>query len=149
MNPLKEWLAGFYRRFVSLRGDPRHISLGFAIGVFIGATPTIPFHTTLVLAAAALFRQHLSAAYLGSWLISNPLTIPVLYVSQYEAGRLLLGMERCTLVLPDYSLASVAGLGWEILLPLQIGGLLFAPVFALPAYLVAGRLLVAWRAGKT
>lgn len=148
MSPFKEWLAGFYRRFVSLRGDPRRISLGFAVGVFIGATPTIPFHTALVLAASALFRQHLSAAYLGSWFISNPLTIPILYISQYETGRLLLGMERFTLTLPDYSLASVAGLGWEILLPLQVGGLLFAPVFALPAYLVTRRLLDAWRAGK-
>ncbi|NPU82862.1 MAG: DUF2062 domain-containing protein [Syntrophaceae bacterium] len=149
MNAFKKSLEGFYRRFVSLRGDPRRIAIGVAIGVFIGTTPTIPFHTTLVLAASALFRQHLSAAYLGSWFISNPLTIPVLYVTQYETGRILLGMERCTLVLPDYSLAAFASLGWQILLPLQVGGLLFAPAFAVPAYLVTRRLLAAWRAGKT
>lgn len=149
MNALRKKLEEFYRRFLSLRGDPRRISLGFAVGVFIGTTPTIPFHTLLVLASSALFRQHLSAAYLGSWFISNPLTIPLLYVSQYEAGRVLLGMERCTLILPDYSLGAIAGLGWQILLPLQVGGLLFAPVCALPAYLVTKRLLVAWRAEKT
>ncbi len=143
MNPLKKRLGDFYRQFLSLRGDPRRIAIGFALGVFIGTTPTIPLHTALVLAATALFRQHLAAAYLGSWFISNPLTIPVLYLSQYEAGLFLLGTERLALVLPDYSLSALAGLGWQILLPLQVGGLLFAPVFAVPAYLVTRRLLAA------
>jgi uncharacterized protein len=148
MNPIRRRLGEFYRQFVSLKGDPRRIALGIAIGVFIGVTPTIPFHTALIVAVSVLFRQHVAAAYLGSWLISNPLTIPVFYFSQYEAGRLLLGVERCTLTLPDYSLTAIANLGWHILLPLQVGGLLFAPFFAVPAYLVTRRLLTAWRAGK-
>jgi uncharacterized protein len=143
---MKRRIRHFHRQFVSLKGDPRRIALGVAIGVFIGVTPTIPFHTALIVAVSALFRQHVTAAYLGSWFISNPLTIPIFYLFQYETGRFLLGAERCALALPDYSLTTLANLGWHILLPLQVGGLLFAPLFAVPAYLFTRRLMAARKA---
>jgi uncharacterized protein (DUF2062 family) len=148
VNVVRRRLREFYARFLSLQGDPHRLALGVAIGVFVGTTPTIPFHTVLVLGIVTLFRQHLAAAYLGSWFISNPLTIPVLYLSQYEAGRLLLGSQRHVLVLHDYSLSSIACLGWHILIPLQVGGLLFAPVFAVAAYFLTRRLLASRTEGQ-
>jgi uncharacterized protein len=135
----------FYERFISLKGEPSQIAAGLAIGVFVGVTPTIPFHTTLIILLGLLFRQNITAAYLGSWMISNPLTIPPLYIAQYELGRFLLGMERCRFELADYSIGAIAALGWQILLPLLAGGILMAPIFAVPAYFIARRLIASVR----
>ena len=143
---LKKRFRIFYERFISLKGEPAQIAAGLAIGVFVGVTPTIPFHTAIILLLGLLFRQNITAAYLGSWLISNPLTIPLFYLSQYELGRFLLGMERCRFELADYSLGAIAALGWTILLPLLTGGILMAPFFAVPAYFVTRRLITSIRA---
>jgi uncharacterized protein len=143
---LKRRFRIFYERFISLKGEPAQIAAGLAIGVFVGVTPTIPFHTAIIVLVGLLFRQNITAGYLGSWMISNPLTIPLLYISQYELGRLLLGMERCRFELADYSLGAIAALGWEIILPLQTGGILMAPVFALPVYFITRRLITSIRA---
>jgi uncharacterized protein (DUF2062 family) len=143
---LKKRFRIFYERFISLKGEPAQIAMGLAIGVFVGVTPTIPFHTALIVLLGLLFRQNITAGYLGSWMISNPLTIPLLYLSQYELGRFLLGMERCRFELADYSLGAIAALGWKILLPLLAGGILMAPIFAFPAYFITRRLITLIRA---
>ena len=143
---LKRQLRSFYEKFISLKGEPAQIAAGLAIGVFVGVTPTIPFHTAIIVLIGLLFRQNITAGYLGAWIVSNPLTVPFLYVSQYELGRSLLGMERSRFALPDYTLGSVTALGWEILLPLLAGGILMAPFFAVPAYFVTRRLITEIRA---
>jgi len=145
MNPIKRRLRDFHERFLSLRGDPGHIAMGTAIGVFIGVTPTIPFHTTLIIAVGVLFKQNIMAGYLGSWLISNPLTIPVFYFCQYELGRLLLGIQAGAWVMPELTVAGIMNIGWHILIPLLVGGVVSAPFFAVPAYFFARRLAVAGR----
>ena len=142
---LKKRFKTFYEKFISLKGEPQAIAAGLAIGVFVGVTPTIPFHTAIIVVIGVLFRKNIAAAYLGSWIVSNPLTIPLFYLSQYELGRTLLGMERCHFALADYSLSAIAALGWQILLPLLMGGLVMAPFFAIPAYFATRRLMMAIR----
>jgi len=145
MNIIKRRGKEFYDRFISLKGEPADIAMGMAIGVFIGVTPTIPFHTAMIIAVGILFKQNITAGYLGSWLISNPLTIPLFYFSQYELGRLILGLQKSAWALNDYSLASVMSLGWHILFPLLIGGVITAPFFAVPAYFLARRFVLVLR----
>jgi hypothetical protein len=142
---LQKRFREFYRRFISLKGDPSSIASGLAIGVFVGTTPTIPFHTILIVLAGLLFRRNITAGLLGSGMVSNPLTIPLLYVFQYELGRVLMGMPRCRFEIADYTLGGIAALGWQILVPLQVGGIVMAPLFAVPAYFIAVRLIEAVR----
>lgn len=142
---LKKRLRIFYDEFISLKGSPSQIAAGVAIGIFVGVTPTIPLHTAIIVLTGLIFRQNITAAYLGAWIISNPLTIPVLYLSQYELGRFLLGIERCRFELADYSIGAIAALGWKILLPLLVGGILMAPFFAVPAFFVARSLIMSIR----
>ena len=125
----------FYDKFICLTGDPRKISMGMAIGVFVGMTPTIPFHTVLILAITLPMRQNLTAAMLGAW-VMNPLTIPIFYVLEYELGRLILGWERFTIVFNSADIGNILEIGWEIFYPLQVGGLILAPFFAVPAYFI-------------
>jgi uncharacterized protein (DUF2062 family) len=148
MNVIKKHSRNFYNRFISLKGEPGNIAMGMAIGVFIGVTPTVPFHTAMIIGIGVLFKQNITAGYLGSWLISNPLTIPLFYFFQYELGRLILGWQKTAWVLNDFSLAGVMNLGWHILFPLLTGGIVMAPFFAIPAYFLARRSIMIIRERK-
>jgi uncharacterized protein len=141
---LKRKLREFYRVFICLQGDPRKIAMGMAIGVFIGVTPTIPFHTVLAIGFIFLFRQNLPAALLGNW-ITNPITIPFFYFSEYEIGKYVLGWGSSEIILHTLNVHELLKLGWEIFVPLQLGGLILAPFFAVPAYFITHRTILAIR----
>jgi uncharacterized protein (DUF2062 family) len=126
------WWQEFKRQLRELRGKPHKISLGVAIGVFIAITPTIPFHTVLAVALAALLRGSKLAAALGVW-VSNPLTIPFFYYGSYRVGRFVLGYPQ--LVLPaDYSLISLMKMGKHVTVAMLHGGVLLGILPGLLAY---------------
>ena len=81
-----QWL-----RLVRLRGDPLVIARGIAVGIFVGITPTIPFHTTLTILFCWLFRANLIAAIILNWLVSNPVTIPIEYYLSWKVGTIIFG----------------------------------------------------------
>lgn len=72
-------LREFVERVKTLQGDPHYIAVGIAIGVFIGITPTMPFHTVIAIALAFIFRGSKAAAALGVW-FCNPVTAPFFYL---------------------------------------------------------------------
>jgi len=79
-----------FNKILSLDSHPSHISLGFAVGVFISFTPFFGIHTPLAIAAAFIFRLNKLTCITGAW-INTPITIiPVLGLS-YKLGRVLLG----------------------------------------------------------
>ncbi len=142
---MKRYLINFYNKFISLKGEPKNIAMGFALGVFVGVTPTIPFHTGLLVALGLASRQNITSAYIGAWAISNPLTVAPFYLLEYRIGKYLLGMGEKSLVLKDYSIMSIMNFGWDVTFPLLAGGLIVAPFFAVPAYFVAHRMVLAIR----
>jgi uncharacterized protein len=132
---IRRKLKEFYNCFLSLNGEPRELAAAMAIGIFIGVTPTIPFHTLMIIFVCLLTKQNLSAAYLGSW-INNPLTLPFLYFAEYEIGKFILGMHSVHILSADYSVKAIFELGWEIMYPLQVGGVVLATLFTIPAYFI-------------
>ena len=79
-----------FKKILSLDSHPRHIALGFAVGVFISITPFFGIHTPMAIAAAFLFRLNKLTCITGAW-VNTPITvIPVLGLS-YKLGRVLLG----------------------------------------------------------
>ena len=133
----KKW----YEKLISLQGRPRDLAFGLAIGVFIGVTPTSPFHTLLIVLLCFLLKKNITAAYLGSWLISNPLTIPFFYMTQYRLGKYMLGNGYPSYLMKEYSLLILFQRGWEVILPLLIGGIIMAPFFAVPTYFITRNIL--------
>ncbi|MEJ2167919.1 MAG: DUF2062 domain-containing protein [Desulfobacterales bacterium] len=81
-----------YKRFIRIRGNPREIALGFALGVFVGMSPTMGVQTPIAIFLAALCKWSKLSAAIGVW-ISNPLTAPVLYGVTYITGAKLLKLE--------------------------------------------------------
>jgi uncharacterized protein (DUF2062 family) len=78
-----------YERFIRIRGNPREVALGFALGVFVGMTPTMGVQMPIAIFFAALCRWSKLSAAIGVW-ISNPLTAPVIYGITYITGARLM-----------------------------------------------------------
>jgi uncharacterized protein (DUF2062 family) len=81
-----------YERFLRIRGEPREVALGFALGIFVGMTPTIGVQTPIAIFLAALFKWSKLSSAIGVW-ISNPLTAPILYGVTYITGAKILSLE--------------------------------------------------------
>lgn len=122
-----------YLRLCRLRGDPRKIAGGMALGVYIGVTPTIPFHMISALILAHLFRLSRVAAVMGCW-ISNPLTIPPFYYFSFKIGEWLLYPNHALSFPQSVDVRELLRLGWEINLALQTGGLILALPWGVAAY---------------
>jgi uncharacterized protein (DUF2062 family) len=136
LNP-KFWWDEFTRQLKDLRGKPHEISLGMAIGVFIGITPTIPFHMALAVFLAVLLRASKLAALLGVW-VANPVTIPILYYTSYQVGRFVLGLPEMALP-ADYSFISIAKLSGHVAVAMLHGGVLLAILPAILTYVLTFR----------
>ncbi len=132
------WWQEFVRKLQELRGRPRELSLGIAIGVFVGITPTIPLHTVLAVTLAAALRGSKLAAALGVW-VANPLTIPVFYYGSYRLGIFVLGMPELTLP-STYSVFSLMHLGGHVTVAMLHGGVLLGILPAVLAYFLTYRL---------
>jgi len=130
----QRWWQEFQRQLGELRGKPHEISLGMAIGVFVGITPTVPFHTVLAVSLAVLLRASKLAAALGVW-VCNPLTAPLFYYGSYRLGRFVLGLPELSLP-PDYSLLSLMKLGKHATVAILHGGALLGILPALLAYII-------------
>lgn len=135
------WRWGFVRqvklniiRFSRLKGTPDEVAKGFALGIFIGMTPTMGLQMPIAVLCAFLLRENKLAAALGVW-ITNPLTAPFIYGLEYEVGRWLLGMERVKIPV-ELTWVRLRQFGWDIVLPLGLGSVLFAVVgWAISYYL--------------
>lgn len=134
MNWFQRKARQFYQTFISLKGPPEKIANAFSLGFFIAWFPIIGTHSVMSIAAGALFRVNLPAIYLGSW-ICNPITIPPMLYLEYRFGRMLVG--GATLEHVDFAaltFRSMLSLGWGVLLPMLVGGLIIGLVNAVLGY---------------
>jgi len=143
---LKKKTAQFIENMKQLKGDPNFIASGMAIGIFIGITPTFPFHTVLALALAYILRASKAAAAIGVW-IGNPLTIPFIYIGSYKTGSLILGTS-----LPFdakyLTFTEMTKLGLNATLALLTGGVIIGIVPAVAAYFITRRIVKKFRSRR-
>jgi hypothetical protein len=130
---LKRTIRYQWLKFKRLQGDPRKLAWGMALGVFIGITPTVPFHTVGALALAPLLRISPVTAYLGIW-VMNPITMAPLYLAAYKVGQILFFRGEPLTLPATFDLPSVLQLLWRGGLALQMGGLLIAIPPAIISY---------------
>ena len=96
-------LKKIYERFLKIRGRPREIALGFALGLFTGMTPSIGIQTAIAVFLAVFFKWNKFSAAVGAW-ITNPLTAPFIYSFNYLIGTKMLEIKR------GYSLPTEIGI---------------------------------------
>ena len=67
----------------------KSVAGGVALGLFVAITPTFPFQMLLAALLACVFRVNLPVALLMCW-TTNPLTLPLLYWTEYKMGEWIL-----------------------------------------------------------
>ena len=132
---LRRVLRYHWLKFLRLQEDPRKLAWGMALGVFIGITPTIPFHLVTALSLAAFLRISPVTAFIGIQ-IGNPLTIVPIYIASYKVGQFLLYRGR-PLVFPEtFSFKAWIDVLWQGGVALQVGGVVLAIPPAILSYFV-------------
>lgn len=136
----------YYLRFVRLQGHPSVLARGVAVGVFIGITPTIPFHTILALILAFICRGSKLAALAATVLVSNPVTILPQYYLSWQIGNWLTpgkhSWEEVSVLIDAIingdsfgeSVAALGEIGLDSLFILISGGIVLAIPFTLVFY---------------
>jgi uncharacterized protein (DUF2062 family) len=150
----------YYLKLLRLKGSPHALSLGAAIGVFIGITPTIPLHTAIILLLTLLTRSSFIAGLITSWIVSNPLTYVPTYYFSLKTGNavthLALNWDKIKLVLDkllsDSSLSekfqSLMNLGYETIIVMLVGGTILALPFSLASYYISYYAIIKYRRKK-
>lgn len=158
MNRLdRNWRSRFLRTIVTLRNSPEAIARGAAVGVCIAFLPIFGFQMIAAAILATALKANRPAAILATW-ISNPLTMPPLFLFTYRLGATVIGQpasnliyQRLLVLLQNLTgpskdvrgfLSGVANLGSHIVLSLVTGGLiagLAAAALCYPAALWLGR----------
>lgn len=131
-------------RMRQLEGSPHCIALGMAVGIFVSITPIIPLQTVVAIGLAFVVRGSKSAAALGTWL-SNPLTIPLVYYSNYQLGCLLLGYQNTLDSIAFDSFSQLMELGLEVTRAMVVGGVVIGAVLGVMAYFITVRVFVGMR----
>ena len=132
------WQKG-YERFLKIRGTPREIALGFALGLFIGMSPFLGFQMAIAVFFAALFQWNKISSAVGVW-ISNPITVPIIYPVTYLLGAKVVGVEEL------HPFPKTMDMSWilemlrstpEIISLMTLGGILIGVPLAVAGYVFA------------
>lgn len=125
----------FYLRLILLPDIPHQVSLGLAVGVFVGLTPTVPLQTILAVPLARLLRGSMIAAAIGVW-VTNPLTIPLFYPAFFFLGRALTPYGQAAQLSALNEGQDLLALGTDAALASLFGGLVMGIILAPLAYLL-------------
>lgn len=156
----KRLIKYFYLQFLRLKGDPKTIARGIALGTFVGITPTIPLHTVSLILLIPIFRANLIAAFLSSVLMCNPLTYFPQYYFSWRLGTMLtpisLSWERIRSVMEIASsnaglnsiIHSLSQLGTDTIIVMVVGGVALATPFSIASYFLSLKFFIALRQKK-
>ena len=139
MNRIKQIML----KLAGLEGSTPHISLSFAIGVFIGFSPFLGMHTMIALALCFITRLNKPALLIGNFLNMPWILVPY-YTFATWIGSRLLGIPGRSFP-PDMTLSRVFSVEfmewiisqWVLLIPAFVGSTILAGLLALIAYKTA------------
>ena len=135
-NTSKPFYIKTYERFLKIRGNPREIALGFALGIFVGFTPTLGLQMAIAVFFAALLKWNKIASAIAVW-ITNPATAPIIYTFTYLVGAKILGIKNEFIFSSGFDWSLVGQLLMktpEIFVALSVGGIILGLPFALVGY---------------
>ena len=138
-NRLLAPLVRTYERFLKIRGQPREIALGFALGLFVGMTPFIGLHTVMAVPLAALLKWDKISAAVAVW-FTNAATAPFIYSITYVVGARIAGIKQVFSWKDIESLSAVYRLILhtpEMIWAMVIGGVILGLPLAVAGYYLA------------
>jgi uncharacterized protein (DUF2062 family) len=140
-------IRDFVNRVKKLEGDPHYIAMGMAIGVFVGITPTMPFHTVIAVALAFILRGSKAAAAIGVW-FCNPISAPFFYLGSYKAGMFIFG-RSAPFDAKYESVLELLKLGADVTTAMVVGGIILGILPGFASYFITRKIITAIRSRKT
>ena len=144
---MRSALRRAYERFIRIRGEPKDICFGLALGIFLGISPIFGFQLILAVLIAALLKWNKIAAAMGT-LISNPLTTPFIYPFAYFVGSSVMGTTRKGHLVIPRDLATAGRMLEEaprLLLEMTLGTVLIGLPLAILGYFLSYAALIRYR----
>jgi len=114
-----------FKDLFKLKGDPKYVAKGFALGSFIGMMPIPGFQMLVSFTIASLLKVHRTAAIIGVF-NTNIATGLFIFAFNYWLGKTLLGLS------PDFNFPDKIGLsfintiisaGFDVFISMIAGGL--------------------------
>lgn len=136
-----------YHHFLNIRGTPREISWGLAVGLMIGMTPLMGIQTIIALFAAALFRCNKISAVLGVY-ITNPFTAPFIYAATYFVGAKMVGNGSAAGIPKAEGITGFLNIltqAPDIFWKMFLGGFILGVPISAAGYYIAYKLLVKYQ----
>ncbi len=148
---ISQLLRKLFRWLLTLRGSPESIGLGVAIGIFVACSPLLGIHVLMAIILSTLLGANRPAALATSFL-NNPATFVPIYVLEYWVGSLfwpgppvarvkqVLGQLLDQLTSTGFfhirdHFTAVFELGWDVFIPMMIGGTLLGLLAGGAAYI--------------
>jgi len=89
---LKNKLVGIKNKLTGISAEPRKVAMGYALGIFLAASPLIGLKVFIAIALTFIFKWNKVAAIIGVFHI-NPLTGPIFYGFSFLVGNSVLGSD--------------------------------------------------------
>lgn len=131
--------AYYKHRVLRLQASPHAIAAGVAAGAFASCTPLVGFHFLLSFLVAWVIGGSMIAAAFGT-AVGNPLTFPLIWVSSFQIGSLVLGGVKAPpphhVELSFSTLTSSFSTLWPTLKPMLLGGLIMGTILGGVLYML-------------
>lgn len=135
MKSKKTKIKGF-KRLLTLKGEPRYVAKGFALGSFVGMMPIPGFQMLVSLTIATLTKVHKTAAVIGVF-NTNLATGAFVFAFNYWLGKNLLGLSP-NFTFPDKINMSffniILSAGSDVFVSMLVGGLVTGVVSWIISY---------------
>ncbi|MCX8028796.1 MAG: DUF2062 domain-containing protein [Brevinematales bacterium] len=141
IGKLFRWIVLSFKKLLRLRDSTHQISLGFAIGVFVGILPTLGFGALILAGLALVIRFNFFSALVGT-LVNNPLFVPFWVASSYKVGELI------TKIGINFSEKSVLQNMFGFGLSFAVGNIVLAVLSGFLSYFVMFLVIEIYRASR-
>lgn len=136
------------KRVLRITASPHAVAAGLAVGVFSAFTPFFGFHLIIAIVLAYFLAGNIAAAALGTT-VANPLTLPFIWGSTYELGRLIISgdLEEAPPLHLGHALQTLkfSEVWTPLLKPMLLGSTVIGGVLAVIAYFVTRFAVTAFR----
>jgi uncharacterized protein (DUF2062 family) len=140
MEPIKKYIgkrvSAFRAKLAGIPGNPRKVSLGYSLGVFLAATPLIGVKVPIAILLTSLFKWNKIASVIGVFHV-NLLTAPLFYGFSFLVGQFVLQEDTGTVLPDDFTVKACIDLfteNYRVFLALLAGGFVLGVPMAIAAY---------------
>lgn len=144
-----------YYQLVRQSGSPASVSMGVAIGFFVGFLIPMGGQMVIAIILAFILKARKIPALACTW-VTNPYTVPFIYPVQCYLGSVIMGSpldfktitEVFNNMFKNPSWQSLLEIGQEFLIPFFIGGFTFGIVSATIGYFSAYGMIEQYRSRR-